>query len=339
MTNFPTHASHVSFYIRRGVKMLTVKCASVDFFSEDMKTMWSRILAGRANLEISENPDFVICGCYGLDYLKYGDAPIRIYYYQENVFPDFNQFDYAAGFHNINFNDRHLCIPYPMGWDYHKLIGKDNSGLESSMANRKFCNFIYNNQFSGAGAKLRTEFCKKLSEYKRVDCPGKVMNNMPDAIEPRNSGWPHWYKSKLEFIKNYKFTMAFENSQTDGYTTEKLIQPLLANSIPIYWGNRKVSEMFNPAAFINASDFDNFDQLMDKIIELDQDDAKYLEMLRQPPVLVDSVPNYDELFADFLMNIFENGYKNRNSICESISPYGREKQKMKTNMFQTVSIN
>ena len=37
-------------------------------------------------------------------------------------------------------------------------------------------------------------------------------------------------------------TIAFENSSFPGYTTEKIFEPMLEGSIPIYWGNPRVDE-------------------------------------------------------------------------------------------------
>jgi hypothetical protein len=42
--------------------------------------------------------------------------------------------------------------------------------------------------------------------------------------------------SKKDIITKYKFTFAFENSNTNDYVTEKLFGPLEAGSVPIYQG-------------------------------------------------------------------------------------------------------
>ena len=156
---------------------------------------------------------------------------------------------------------------------------------------------------------MRQEFCKKLMEYKPIDCPGKVLNNMnaEDELAPRNGDWWH---SKLEFLKKYKFTIAFENSRSDGYTTEKLLQPLQSFSVPIYWGNALVTRDFNPKAFINCNDYDNdFGAVIERIKELDNDPDKYLAMLRENPMQ----PDYDfeqrKKYEKWLLNIIEKGNK------------------------------
>jgi alpha(1,3/1,4) fucosyltransferase len=46
-----------------------------------------------------------------------------------------------------------------------------------------------------------------------------------------------------------------ENSYFPGYSTEKLTDPFVARSVPIYKGDPRVAEWFNPKAFINLADF------------------------------------------------------------------------------------
>ena len=44
---------------------------------------------------------------------------------------------------------------------------------------------------------------------------------------------------KLKIISNHKFNIAFENSSYPGYVTEKITDAFIANTIPIYWGDKK----------------------------------------------------------------------------------------------------
>ena len=184
--------------------------------------------------------------------------------------------------------------------------------------NRKFCNFICSNPSYGDGALARVAFCEQLMKYKRVDCPGRVLNNMPNAIYPRyvkdDSGkeivppGDAWITAKLDFIKRYKFTIAFENVFMDGYTTEKILHPLQAYSVPIYWGNPSVVKDFNPKAFINCNDYDNnFEKVIERVIELDHDKDQYLAMLREPPFCKDFDFHKKEKAEQFLYNIIEKG--------------------------------
>jgi hypothetical protein len=64
-----------------------------------------------------------------------------------------------------------------------------------------------------------------------------------------------------------------------GYTTEKIIEPFCANTIPLYWGNPFISDDFNNHMFINWHDYNDDDAMIEKIIELDNDKEKYFSYL------------------------------------------------------------
>lgn len=65
---------------------------------------------------------------------------------------------------------------------------------------------------------------------------------------------------EVELYKPYKFVITFENTTSvDGYVSKKIIIPLLAGCIPIYYGNDCVREQFITNCFINAADFQNSD--------------------------------------------------------------------------------
>jgi hypothetical protein len=137
----------------------------------------------------------------------------------------------------------------------------------------KFCAFMVG--YADKTVAKRTKFFNLLSQYKRVDSGGRGLNNMGGPVPP---GW----KAKLDFLKPYKFHICFENNFVPGYTTEKLVHAMQARCLPIYWGNPLVHRDFNPESFLNLMDFPNEEALIERVIELDRDDTKYLEYHRQP---------------------------------------------------------
>ena len=118
---------------------------------------------------------------------------------------------------------------------------------------------------------MRNQLFEQLSRYKIVDSGGRYKNNLGHRVD-----------DKLSFLSRYKFTIAYENSSYPGYVTEKIADAFAADSLPVYWGNPVVDRDFNPASFINYHDLGSNDAVIERIIELDQDDEAYLEVLRQP---------------------------------------------------------
>ncbi len=254
--------------------------------------------------EISDKPDFLVYSPFGTDHLRFNDC-VKIFITNESVTPDFNECDYAIGFDHITFEDRYFRRPV---WFADERYYKNMLTIDDEQAlNRKFCNFIFYNNGDGEGAEFRQNFVKRLSDYKRVDCPGRVLNNMhAKELIGRYDG--DWRKSKIDFIHNYKFTIAFENTSYIGYTTEKLLHALIAGSVPIYWGNPVVDRDYNPDAFVDCTGHENdIDSVIDRIIELDQNDDLYLKMLHEEPMGKNFDEHELEKMEQFIVHIFAKG--------------------------------
>ena len=47
----------------------------------------------------------------------------------------------------------------------------------------------------------------------------------------------------------------------NGYTTEKVVEPMLVNSIPIYWGNKLIGKDFNKSSMLVVEDEMDFGKI------------------------------------------------------------------------------
>lgn len=258
-------------------------------------------LKNHYNVVLSDNPEFLFYSDFGNDFLNYPQS-IRIWINHENVRPNFNYADYAYSSDRLQFGERYL--------ERSKYIVKPDLSDNIDYANRLFCNFIYHQTDFTSGQKLRVEFCKALQKYKRVDCPGRALNNMQGDILPRfakpGEGQEATFASKRKFLSKYKFTIAFENTSYPGYITEKLYDPIIASSVPIYFGDPDIEIDFNPDAFIIGKWSNNFDEVIEKIIYYDTHDDEYMKMLRTPAMQ----PTYIKPKKDFyqwLLDIIDHG--------------------------------
>jgi len=218
-------------------------------------------------LELTKDkPDFLLYSCFGYDYLKYNC--IRIFYAGENVRPNFDECDYAFSF-DYPITERNFRLPlYRLSSAYEKLFEPRNPEKVIS-EERKFCCFLASNP----DAKERNDFFHLLSTYKKVDAGGKVFLNLDQPV-PKGK--------EIEWMSNYKFCIAFENSSHPGYTTEKLLNALIANTIPVYWGNPIVDKDFNNKAFINCHNYQDFNEVIKIVKEVDIDNYRYQSFLREP---------------------------------------------------------
>ena len=173
--------------------METIKVYFCDFWGGfDANNNWLiNFLKKHYNVKVDQvSPDFLFYSVFGYSHIRYKNC-IKIFYTGEAVEPNFNECDYAIGFSPMNFGKRYFQKkPY-----VNFLKEEVNDGL----LKRKFCNFIYSHDSMGEGALLRRQFCQVLMKNKRVDAPGKILNNMKDAITPRHGDW---VRGKLDFIKN-----------------------------------------------------------------------------------------------------------------------------------------
>lgn len=82
-----------------------------------------------------------------------------------------------------------------------------------------------------------------------------------DAPELLPASKDHTYRSKVSFLRKYKFSIAFENGSTDGYITEKVTNALEAGTVPIYFGSDGNLDPVVPdkRCLICVNDFDNLD--------------------------------------------------------------------------------
>jgi hypothetical protein len=268
-----------------------------------------KLLAERFELELCDQPDFLIYCCYGHEHRLH--SGVRIFFSGESDRPDFGECDYSIA--SIKVDDpRHLQLPLYVTWGEPEDIIKRNDDPEKILAAKtKFCAFIIGGYNPRKNAN-RVVFFKKLSKYKRVDSGGRKLNNIGGPI-------PGGSRSKIEFLRQYKFNIAYENRSLPGYTTEKIFEPMVARCLPIYWGSPLIAEEFNPRSFLNRADFESDEALIEKIAELDNDDAKYLEYLRQPYFYNDKPNVYfsRERILDFFEKIFS----------QRITPVAQRKRK------------
>lgn len=254
-----------------------------------------RLLSDMYDVELCDDPDYLIDGCFGFEDLDYPHRCVRILTNGENFVADFNRFDYMVGHDHITFGDRYLRMPHFTNYGEFDSVRQRSAGKASSLSdeellNRKFCSFVISN-FNGD--PFRMAFFERLCKYKKVDSGGRHLNNIGGPVA-----------DKLDFCRQYKFNIAFENSASPGYVTEKVMQPLAVNSVPIYWGDPLVGSDFNAEALVVVRNKDDVDRAIEEIVRLDTHDDEYLAKCRANPLAVDS-DHYERAYRDFLRNIFE----------------------------------
>lgn len=171
--------------------------------------------------------------------------------------------------------DTHLRLPY---WAYLLLKTGEHTAPPMRPPAERFCAFVYHNQLS----PLRNAFFEMLNERQPVDALGRVMNNRTDPrlVERHAKGT---VASKREVLADYRFTIAFENTEIPGYTTEKIIDAWLAGSVPIYWGNPAFTREFPSAGCLNLYTAGSMERLVEQVLEAERNPDRYAELQAANP--------------------------------------------------------
>lgn len=289
--------------------MKTVRVAFCDFYEgfDYSNFFLYNILCKYYDVVIDQQtPEFLIYSCYSSQFLKYHNC-IKLFWTGEPVVPNFNFCDYSISFTRESFSGRNLFFPLAVS----RLITtklEDSFFQLAAPEKRKFCSFVYSNATNGSGAVYRKEFCELLMKsYRHVDCAGRVLHNCDDPLLSERCDERAWHRSKIHYLSQYKFNIAFENSNIDGYLTEKIVDPFFANTVPIYWGSEGVVAPFPKDAMICANDFDSMSSLIEYIEYVDTHDEIYCELLRKNPLNNVTVDYYLEELERYIVNIVENG--------------------------------
>ena len=247
----------------------------------------------------TENPDFLIFDVFGKKNLnpKYKDS-IKIAYYTENSIPDFNYADFAISQAHIMYLDRYIkypdFIPALSKIKNYDIIKIRNNAINSDK--KKFCAAVISNFF--AAKNFRFIFFNELNKYKKIDMGGRLFSDVGEYVE-----------EKIKFLSSYKFSFSMENSEGDGYISEKIIDSFLAGTIPIYYGDYMFDEFINPKSFILIRGKKDIKQKIEYIKKIDNDDKLYRKILKENIFNEDYIKVQEQIQNEkikFLENIFLN---------------------------------
>jgi len=155
-----------------------------------------------------------------------------------------NKIENNEEFFKNNFYCVYSCIKKLQKYSFVKYIHPSNSSwIETPIFNlnkSKNISMITSNKNFTIGHKIRNHIAKNLPSF--VDLYGKGYNE----IEKKDIG-----------LVDYRFSISIENDDSECYFSEKLIDCFLTSTIPIYWGSKCVSNIFNNDGIIWLNDINN----------------------------------------------------------------------------------
>ncbi|WP_169719429.1 glycosyltransferase family 10 domain-containing protein [Olivibacter sitiensis] len=213
-------------------------------------------------------------------------SKVKLFYTGENVrrFHEYRDYclssvDISLGFDYIDATN-YLRFPiwlfYFFAVDFHQRdiqVVLDNFYQPGSSAKDKFCAMVCSHDKNG----IRSRLYHALSEIEQVDSAGSFMPNTNELKSKFNN-------DKISFLKQYKFNICPENTNHDGYVTEKLFEAIRAGTVPIYWGAKGQPEpdVLNHDAIVRWDDKFSVKKVMRIVEDLHSSKKRYQEFTAQP---------------------------------------------------------
>jgi hypothetical protein len=152
------------------------------------------------------------------------------------------------------------------------MLDKDYDWLstQQDIPKTKNLSVISSDQTWLPGHKLRYAFVNKLiGHFKdRLDVYGKGFNPVKD---------------KYDALRDYKYSIAIENSVIPGYFTEKISDCYLSHTLPVYFGCPDIGKYFDSKTLclINPSDFGGSVRIIEELLEQDPYDSVLPDIILQ----------------------------------------------------------
>jgi hypothetical protein len=155
---------------------------------------------------------------------------------------------------------------------------------------KQYAKLIHNIEFRYSIAaclhKKRLKLITELAENNLIDLYGHGWNNLsnlPTSLRLNSQKLiEKIYKgpatNKHATMSNYKFCLSIENIALNGYITEKIIDPLVTNTIPIYFGAPDIKATVPKNVFIDGQSYKSTSELVNKIFSMASTDIDQMNL-------------------------------------------------------------
>jgi hypothetical protein len=214
------------------------------------------------------NPDYLIFAdeTYGQNNKNFDpNKVVKIFFTGENRRPYHYEAHHAISFDHLDGSQFYRLPLYVLdNWVQTKNGVPDMLNLPREYVKYDdkawFCGFVAANP----KGEYRNKIFHMLNEYKPVMSGGPLFNNIGGVL-------PRDVQSKIDFFRQCRFSLCFENSSWPGYCTEKIMHGFIAKTVPIYWGSPTVALDFEEGTYISRHNYVSDNNFIDAIIEVDLD--------------------------------------------------------------------
>ena len=153
---------------------------------------------------------------------------------------------------------------------------------------------------SNASGSVRNAFFEQLEKTMSVTYAGNYKNNIGGPL-------PYSYETPefLSYVSTFKFIVSMENSEQDTYITEKIMHGLLAGSIPVYWGSKRIHDYISTSRILTVADSSSssFESVLHTMKTMT--DAEWLDCVNTKPFTENGAKYGLQEIASYIQNVIQ----------------------------------
>lgn len=187
---------------------------------------------------------------------------------------------------NTCISDRPNSLYFPLLCCVHQKIQRPVPNPKKSWC----CSFVYTN---------------RVSERERLFRSMRALERTCYAFSTSCFTYDNPFVAPSEWSDNasrfnqFAFNIAMENTVAPGYITEKIGNAFKSGSVPIYWGAPEINDFFNPASFVNVSDYTSPEACGAAAVQIWRDPQKMQPYLDAPITLNSKVDDYLAVYTEY----------------------------------------
>lgn len=165
----------------------------------------------------------------------------------------------------------------------HSYFGKIYTWNDDLVDNKRYFKFFYpvlKERIANIPPFHEKKLCALIASYLRSKYPNELYSERENMIrffenkkgefdlygknwkKRKYKNWKGEIPDKLSVLKNYRFSICYENTkEIKGYITEKIFDCFAAGVVPIYWGASNVTDFIPPDCFIDRRKFKNNEEV------------------------------------------------------------------------------
>jgi len=103
---------------------------------------------------------------------------------------------------------------------------------------------------------------KKKTPSQRLRC--QIVDKLADRFDVFGKGY-RAFDRKVDVLRDYKYCVVVENAVSPGYFTEKILDPILTGTIPIYRGSPDIDGWFDTNGMLRFNTVDELEVILDTL--------------------------------------------------------------------------